>query len=157
MTKPSPSPKRPDGTLNALCKTLGLSKRRVSELLSAGMPDDPQAALAWRHERENDDTAAALRRERIGLVKAQRVAAELANDKARGELVAKTQVQAYLVQIAMATQSFLRRYEREIPQVCLGLTLPQSMPLVKAKTRELQNVLADTESEFWKTIPTDKP
>ncbi len=155
-TRKPASPRRADGTLNALCKALGLSKRRVSELLSQGMPDDPQAALAWRDARQNEDTAADLRRERIGLVKAQRVAAELANAKAKGLLVAKTEVESYLVQIAAATQSFLRRWEREVPAICAGLTATQSMPLVKAKTRELQNLLADTESEFWNTQPTDK-
>jgi hypothetical protein len=55
--------------------------------------------------------------------------------------------------MAMAMQSFLRRYEREIPAICLGLSLSQSTPLVKAKTREMQDHLADLESEFWKEHP----
>jgi hypothetical protein len=156
MNKPS-SKRRESGTVAKLAKALGFTPRHCGTLLKSGMPDTIAEARQWLSEREDNDSAAALRKERIGLVRAQRLAAELANQKAKGELVAKTQVQAYLVQIAMATQSFLRRYEREIPQVCLGLTLPQSMPLVKARTRELQNLLADTESEFWKTIPTDKP
>jgi hypothetical protein len=153
-TREPASTKRADGTLNELVRALGIQKRRVSELLKQGMPDDPQAALAWRHERENDDTATALRRERIGLVKAQRVAAELANDKARGELVSKADVIADHVRIGSAVASFIRRWEREIPQICLGLTLNQSLPLVKARTRELQSLLADMHSEFWKTKPS---
>jgi hypothetical protein len=153
-TRKPASTRRADGSLNRLCEALGLSKRRVSELLKQGMPDDPQAALAWRDARESDDSAAALRRERIGLVRAQRLAVELANQKAQGELVSKNEVISDHIKIGAAVASFIRRWEREIPQVCLGLTLPQSMPLVKAKTRELQNLLADMESEFWKTQPT---
>jgi hypothetical protein len=53
----------------------------------------------------------------------------------------------------MAMQSYLRRYEREIPALCLGLTLSQSTPLVKARTRELQDVLANTSSDFWNEHP----
>jgi hypothetical protein len=53
----------------------------------------------------------------------------------------------------MGIQAFLRRYEREIPALCLGLTLSQSVPIVKAKTRELQDMLASMESDFWKDHP----
>ena len=154
MTQKPRSKKRADGTLNELCQALNLGKRRVSELLRQGMPDDPQGAAEWRNAKENDDSATALRRERIGLVRAQRLAVELANQKAQGELVSKNEVISDHIKIGAAVASFIRRWEREIPQVCLGLTLPQSMPLVKAKTRELQNLLADMESEFWKTQPT---
>jgi phage terminase Nu1 subunit (DNA packaging protein) len=154
MTKSSPSPRRADGTLNNLCKALGLSKRRVSELLSQGLPDDPQAAIAWRAARENDDSAAALRRERIGLVKAQRLAVELSNQKAQGELVAKADVIADHVRIGSAVACFIRALERELPQLCLGLPLNQSAPLVKKRVRELQNILADMQSDFWKSQPT---
>ena len=53
----------------------------------------------------------------------------------------------------MALRGMLMRYEREIPALCLGLSLTQSMPLVKAKTRELQTILADLTSEFWQSHP----
>jgi hypothetical protein len=70
-----------------------------------------------------------------------------------GKLVSRAEVEEYFVRMAMAMQSFLRRYEREIPAICLGLSLSQSTPLVKAKTREMQDHLADLESEFWKDHP----
>jgi hypothetical protein len=155
-TRKPASPRRADGTLNALCKALGLSKRRVSELLSQGMPDDPQAALAWRDARENDDSAAALRRERIKLVSAQRVAVETANMRAAGELVLRSEVEQCFVRIASANQAFLRKLEKELPQICLGLTLTQSMPLVRQRTREIQDAFSSMADEFWKTLPTDK-
>jgi phage terminase Nu1 subunit (DNA packaging protein) len=78
---------------------------------------------------------------------------EIKRDKERGKLVPRAEVEEHFVRAAMGIQSFLRRYEREIPALCLGLTLSQSTPLVKGRTRELQDLLASMESEFWKDHP----
>ena len=78
---------------------------------------------------------------------------EIKRDRERGKLVPRAEVEELLVRIAMAMQSYLRRYEREIPALCLGLTLSQSTPLVKARTRELQDVLANTSTDFWNEHP----
>jgi phage terminase Nu1 subunit (DNA packaging protein) len=156
MTPKPRSKKRADGTLNELCQALNLGKRRVSELLRQGMPDDPQAALAWRDARESDDSATALRRERIGLVKAQREAAEIANKKAQGELVSRTEVETDTVRIASAMKAMLKAFELQLPQLCLGLTVSQSAPLVRQRLREIQNAFADMSAEYWKEKPTSK-
>jgi phage terminase Nu1 subunit (DNA packaging protein) len=155
-TRKPASTRRADGSLNRLCEALGLSKRRVSELLKQGMPDTPQAALAWRDARESDDSATALRKERIGLLKAQREAAEIANKKARGELVSRTEVETDTVRIASAMKAMLRALEVQLPQLCLGLTLSQSAPLVRQRLREIQNAFADMSAEYWKDKPTSK-
>ena len=157
MTKKPRSKKRADGTLNELCQALNLGKRRVSELLRQGMPDIPQAALAWRDALHNDDSAVELRRRRIALLREQERLARIKADEADGLLILRAEVLRQHVAIAMATKAFLRRWEREIPSLCLGLSLTQSMPLVKARTRELQNLLADMESSFWKDLPDEKP
>lgn len=149
MTRKPPPPKRADGTLNALCEALNLGKRRVSELLKQGMPDDPQAAIAWRDAKQNDDSAAALRRERIGLIRAQRLAVELANKKAQGELVSRAEVEADTVRIASAIKAMLRAFEVQLPQLCLGLTLSQSAPLVRQRLREIQQAFSDMSAEYW--------
>jgi phage terminase Nu1 subunit (DNA packaging protein) len=156
MTQTPRSKKRADGTLNELCQALNLGKRRVSELLRQGMPDTPQAALAWRDARESDDSATALRKERIGLLKAQREAAEIANKKARGELVSRTEVETDTVRIASAMKAMLRALEVQLPQLCLGLTLSQSAPLVRQRLREIQNAFADMSAEYWKDKPQSK-
>jgi hypothetical protein len=156
IPKPRP-PRRADGTLNALCKTLNLSKRRVSELLKQGMPDDPKAARAWRDALHNDDSAMELRKCRIALLREQERLARIKADEADGLLMPRAEVERQHVAIASAMKAFLRRYEREIPALCLGLSLTQSMPLVKARTRELQNLLADMESEFWIQQHNHKP
>ena len=148
-TKPR-SKKRADGTLNELCQALNLGKRRVSELLRQGMPDDPQGAAEWRNAKENDDSATALRRERIGLVRAQREAAEIANKKAQGELVSRTEVETDTVRIASAMKAMLKAFEVQLPQLCLGLTLSQSAPLVRQRLRQIQNAFADMSAEYWR-------
>lgn len=70
-----------------------------------------------------------------------------------GKLISRAEVEEHFTRAAMAMQSFLRRYEREIPALCLGLSLSQSTPIVKAKTREMQDHLADLNSEFWNERP----
>ena len=78
---------------------------------------------------------------------------EIKRDRERGKLIARDEVDERDVRIAMALRGMLMRYEREIPALCLGLSLTQSMPLVKSKTRELQTILADLTSEFWQAHP----
>lgn len=156
MTPKTRPKKRADGTLNELCRALNLGKRRVSELLKQGMPDSPQAALAWREAKESDDSATALRRERIGLVRAQRLAAELANQKAKGELVPRSEVEADTVRIASAIKAMLRAFEVQLPQLCLGLSLSQSAPLVRQRLREIQQAFSDMSAEYWKDKPKSK-
>lgn len=81
---------------------------------------------------------------------------EIKRDRERGKLIPRAEVEELLVRIAMAMQSYLRRYEREIPALCLGLTLSQSTPLVKARTRELQDVLSNTSTDFWNEHPENE-
>jgi hypothetical protein len=157
MTPPRPQ-KRPDGTLNALCKTLGLSKRRVSELLSAGMPDDPQAALAWRHERENDDSMAELRRRRIALLREQERLAKIKADEADGLLMPRAEVDQQHIAIASATRTFLKKLESELPSLILGMPLSKAIPATKTYVRGIQTKLSQMDPEFWTHLPeNDKP
>ena len=156
MNKP-PSKRRESGTVAKLAKALGYTPRHTSTLLAKGMPDGITGAREWLAERENADTAAELRRCRIKLLKEQERLARIKADEADGLLILRAEVERQHVAIAMATKAFLRRWEREIPSLCLGLSLTQSMPLVKARTRELQNLLADMESSFWKDLPDEKP
>jgi hypothetical protein len=149
-----PSKRRSSGAVTKLAKALGFTSRHTGTLLKNGMPDTLTEAHQWLSDREDTDTAAALRRERIGLVKAQRLAAELANQKAAGQLVPRSEVMADSVRIASAMQAFLRKLEKELPQLCLGLTLSQSMPLVRQRMREIQDNLADLTSDFWSNQKT---
>ena len=155
MNKP-PSKRRESGTVAKLAKALGYTPRHTSTLLAKGMPDSITGAREWLAERENSDTAAALRKERIGLVRAQREAAEIANKKALGDLVSRTEVETDTVRIASAMKAMLRALEVQLPQLCLGLTLSQSAPLVRQRLREIQNAFADMSADYWKGKPSSK-
>lgn len=151
------SPKTTEPTLAQIAAALKISVRRVSQLRIDGLPTDSiESALAWRSSREADDSVVALRRERIALVRSQRERTELENAKVRGEMIPRGDVAEMLVKIACAMNASFRVVEREIPQLCLGLPLAQSRPKTKERMREIQSMLADNESEFWKDHPESK-
>lgn len=158
-----PQPKRPDGVIATLAKQLGFSARYTSALLAKGMPDDSiTAARKWISERENSDTSAAeLRKERVGLVRAQRLSVEAANKKADGLVVSRAECQEAWTQLATALGRAMQMAAREIPQVCLGLPIFQSLPLAREKMNKIQTMFSDAESAFWLDRPekntTTKP
>jgi hypothetical protein len=153
MNKPA-SNRRESGTVTKLAKALGYTPRHVGTLLKSGMPDTITEAKNWISERENSDSMAELRRRRIALLREQERLAKIKADEADGLLVHRSQVIADHIRIGSTIASFLRAWEREVPALCLGLPLHQSLPLVKARTRELQSLLADMQSSFWKSQPT---
>jgi hypothetical protein len=53
-------------------------------------------------------------------------------------------------------KAMLKAFEVQLPQLCLGLTLSQSAPLVRQRLREIQNAFADLSAEYWKDKPTSK-
>jgi len=153
MTQKPPSTKRPDGTISALASALGVSKRRIGDLLRQGMPDTVEAALAWRSARENDDSTTELRRRRIGLLREQERIAKTKADEADGLLVSRDECRESWRQLGAAVAAVLTRLEKEIPQVCLGLPLSQSLPKTKSAFHDARKLLADAESDFWKSHP----
>jgi hypothetical protein len=65
-------------------------------------------------------------------------------------------VETDTVRIASAMKAMLKAFEVQLPQLCLGLTLSQSAPLVRQRLREIQNAFADLSAEYWKDKPTSK-
>jgi phage terminase Nu1 subunit (DNA packaging protein) len=154
--KTPPSNRRESGSVIKLAKSLGFTPRHTQTLLKQGMGDTLAEARQWLSERENSDTAAALRKERTKLVKAQRIAVETANAKSKAELISRAEVQQHLVHCGSALQAMLRRLERELPQLALGLTISQSAPLVKSRIREIQQSFSDMSDEFWQPTTNNK-
>jgi hypothetical protein len=148
-TKPAPKKqqnRRASGTLNKLQDALGLSKKRVSVLLKAGMPSDPQAALAWRSEKENGDTVVALRKERIALVRQQERRARLEADVAEGRLVSRDHVHAETTHDALAVRGSLIALENDLPGKLLGLrTHGEIRRVLHTELRKILNKLAEGE------------
>ena len=152
MSKP---PKNPVPTLANLSAAMGISVRRVSQLKAAGMPTDSlEAAQAWRSSRADDDSASELRRRRIKLLFEQERIAKTKADSADGLLVSRAECEEEWTRIGYAVAAMLARFESELPQICLGLPLEKSLPLVKTRMREIRRIFADGESQFWQGRPT---
>lgn len=129
---------RAPGTLTALVDALGVSKRRVSQLLEAGMPDEPEAALTWKAEKEGGDGSSdQLRKERILLVRAQREKIELEMKVKRGELVPKSAQAEAFEMIGVLTKTMLQRLEAELPPILEGMSPAQMVTLIRDKGREI--------------------
>ena len=149
MTKKSTSTRRESGTIAKLAKGLGYTTRHVNTLLGKGMPDTLTAAQEWLTARESGDSVTELRRQRIGLISEQRRRAKIDADEREGLLISKEIVADQHRRIALAVQVHLRRIENEIPQICLGLPLERSRPLVKDFIRKTQLQVAQNHPDFW--------
>jgi hypothetical protein len=152
--KATKAKRRPTSAIKALTASLGLSARRVQQLIASGMPTDPPAALAWRQERENSDTTAALRRERIKLVRIQREKIETELALSRKQVLTRTSVVEEHRKIGASIAALIKALETELPQLLLGLPLEKSRPLAKTRIREIQTLWADRDAQFWGENPS---
>lgn len=149
-TKPHP-PKRPDGTLNALTKALGIGKRRVSVLLSEGMPDTPAEALQWREHRENNSSVEELRRQRILLIQEQRKRAEIENAEREGRLIDAGQAQASANRCFSAARGEFMKLTNDLPGALVGLDAPQMQAVIREHIIEILTRLSDETSTLYTT------
>lgn len=69
----------------------------------------------------------------------------------QGKLISKEEVDERDAAIAHALNAMLRRFEKEFPNLALGLPLHESAPLIKSQCQQMQAMLADKFSEFWET------
>ncbi len=126
MKTKSKTPKRADGTLNDLSAALHLQKRRISTLLTQGMPSTPNEALAWRRERTTGDiTSQELRAERIRLVRSTRERVDLELACRRKELVSAAEVDQDMAAIGSTMKAMLQRIENDLPPVLDGMSPAQ--------------------------------
>jgi hypothetical protein len=155
-TTRKPAKRRPNGAIANLAKSLKISTRHTSELLKAGMPLDPAKAAAWRAEQSGSsasDSAERLRLERIQLVRAQRERQEIENDRARGALISRVDVQTSDTRIGSAVRAAMLVFERDLPGKLVGLGHSRMQEVLHNETRNILALLADSQSAFW----TDHP
>lgn len=91
--------------------------------------------------------ATTLKRQLEGLKLAANVRKEM------NQLLSRDEVGRRDTRIGAALSAALRVMETEIPQLCLGLPLERSRPIVKERMRHIQGMLADGLSEFWQEHP----
>jgi len=70
-----------------------------------------------------------------------------------GRMIDRDEVREHFIRAASSIQSFCRKFEKEIPALCLGLPINQSSPKVKDRIREMQAEWTNLEGEFWKDHP----
>ena len=111
-------------TNKELAEALGVSVRRVGQLKTEGMPcDSIPAALAWRQNAlAGDNTAEALRAERIRLVRAQAERHETENEVRRGELLPIGEVRRDCVVVCSRARDRFLKMSSDLPPRLEGLT-----------------------------------
>jgi len=110
-----------------LASAIGVSRRRIRQLIADGMPTTTlEAALVWRKAETVSDSADELRRARIALVKSQRERIEIENAKLRGELIPISQMMQDILTAVSAIRAEFLKLESELPPRLEGLP-PQAM------------------------------
>lgn len=123
---------RPSGSIKALAAALGVTERRISQLLALGMPEEPAAAIEWKAARESgDDSATALRRERIELVREQKRKIRLENAKASGDLIDVGAVQASATRVYGVVRGELLKLPGDVAPRIEGLAAAQIQALLR--------------------------
>lgn len=140
-SKPKPS-KRPDGTLNALCSALKLSKGRISALLQLGMPDSVPQALAWRKARATDDSVRLLREKRIALLHQQERKAKLDADQQAGLLVLCSDVNAEMLKTCHMVKRGMWDLQNALPGELVGCSELEMCKRIRAHLTRVMNGLA---------------
>jgi hypothetical protein len=151
--KPKTNSKPP--SQKQLAEALGLTTRRIRQLTADGMPSDSiVSALAWRMDSlPVTETDEALKLEKLRLLKSQANRSEHAAAVDQGKFISRDEVEEYMTRIALALGAFITRIIAEFPLLAEGLPASRSRPIIKAKGRELQSMLANLESEFWISKP----
>jgi hypothetical protein len=151
-TEPTKRQARPAGTLQPLAAALGITTRRVTSLLKAGMPDTVPEALQWRAAREaSDSSTGALRRERILLVRAQRERLEMETKVRMGELICAAEVKQSVYRVCRACRDeFLKLAANDIPPRLEGCNAAQIQKILKAEVIAILTRLSDESANAFR-------
>lgn len=142
--------------LEAVAQASGLTLKHLRRLAGDGMPTEPQDALAWLKNRENapsTSSAERLRLKRLELIsiECERKALDLQIQK--NAVMSRAEAKAEMQSITCALGAYIARIIADLPGIVEGLPRSKSAPAIKAKMREVQNLLANRESEFWSSRP----
>ena len=138
------APSKP--TQKQIAEALQISPRRVSQLILDGMPvDSIEAAQRWRQDRlAKDNTAEALRAERILLIRAQRHRAEIENDVRSGELLEIGEVRADCITVCSRARDRFLKLSNDLPPKLEGLSADRIAQIVHDEVTEtLTNLCRD--------------
>ena len=138
--------KAPKVTQSQIAQALGISTRRVTQLIKDGLPvDSIAAAEKWRADKaQGDSTVEALRAERIRLVRAQAERHEVENEVRRGELLPIGTVQRDCVTVCSRARDRFLRMSNDLPPRLEGLPADKIAKIIhEAVTATLENLCRD--------------
>jgi len=151
MTKPKRTT-RPHGSVKKLAESLGITTRRVSDLLREGMPDDPAAAKQWRAEHSGGSSAERLREERILLLQSQRRRIDLEHEVEAGRYLPAADVQASVIRIVGAARDAFLRMPHELPPRIEGLPAAR---IARVLHDEVVSILTELSNELTYADPAE--
>lgn len=133
-------------TQKQIAEALQISPRRVSQLILDGMPvDSIAAAEKWRQDRlAKDNTAEALRGERIRLVRAQAERHETENEVRRGQLLEIGDVRADCIRVTTLARDRFLRLSHDLPPKLEGLSADRIAAIIHEEVvQTLENLCRD--------------
>jgi phage terminase Nu1 subunit (DNA packaging protein) len=137
--KPSGAPSQAE-----LSAALGVSDRRVRQLIVDGMPSHSlESAMAWRKAEATSDSAEALRRARIKLVEAQREKVEIENARLSRELLPEKEVREKIIRVVSAIRSEFTKLPSELPPRISGLAEPAIQRILRDEIYSVLDRLSD--------------
>jgi hypothetical protein len=133
---------------------------RVDSRSEMTTPSPNQSDLEDAGEMTIEDIERALKSKAIDITSAKRLKTQLDGLKAASavrkemnQLISREELAQRDIRLGAAVSAALRVMETELPQLCLGLPLERSRPIVKDAIRKIQGQLADGLSQFWKDHP----
>ena len=130
-------------TNSELAEALGVSVRRIGQLKAENMPcDSIPAAVAWRQNKQaGDNTAEALRAERIRLVRAQAERHEVENEVRRGQLLEIGSVRQDVVTVCSRARDRFLKMSNDLPPRLEGLSADRIAQIIHTEVVETLETL----------------
>jgi phage terminase Nu1 subunit (DNA packaging protein) len=155
--KKKPEKKSDTPTQADLAASLGVTARRVRQLIVDGMPSHSlEAAMAWRKAEATSDSAEALRRARIKLVEAQREKVEIENARLSRELLPEKEVREKIIRAVSAIRSEFTKLPSELPPRLSGLAEPAMQRILRDEIYSVLERLSDEATAIFEATE-DQP
>ena len=151
MSKPPPPPKRrAPGTVKRLGEGLGLTRRAVATALAAGMPETLPGALQWRLNRTTgDDSAQALRRERIALVREQKTKFRIDNELRLKTLIPICEIEEGVIRTYTVFKNAFQKFAEDLPPRLSGLEPEGIQQILRDEIHAILSRLSDSTHKLF--------
>lgn len=149
MTRPNTS-KRQNGAIVALAAGLNITAGHCHKLIKGGMPPTLPEALQWRLNRSSgDDTAQALRRERIALVREQKTKCKIDNEIRIREMIPSGEVKEGILRVVGTLKNSLYKLTNDVPPRLSGLDESDIQEILRVEIDRMLTALSDASHKLF--------